>query len=192
MTCVVALKHEGVVYIGADSLATMGEAKSAIIEKKVFKDINCNELLIGYSGWLNIGLMKYESLVDESDITENRINREYIFTTLLNKIRENASKLNIVSEVESIKYLQGSLLVAYADQLYSIDNTFDIQEINDFVAIGSGRPYAMGSLYSTEKMKMMDPSERIILALESAEVFDTGVGGPFYVLNTKTNEMVEF
>jgi ATP-dependent protease HslVU (ClpYQ) peptidase subunit len=73
------------------------------------------------------------------------------------------------------------MLVGVGGRLFEFCNDWHFgEDVNNFNAIGSGANYAMGSLYSTRRLKSQ--GARIKLALESAEMFCQTVKGPFTYL----------
>jgi len=69
-----------------------------------------------------------------------------------------------------------NFLVGYKGKLYEILIDFQMSEIPEYEAIGSGASYALGSLYTTERANL-SPRQRIALALRAACKFDSSCGG---------------
>jgi len=76
-----------------------------------------------------------------------------------------------------------SLLIGVKGRLYEHDAE-DLTMISydrEFIAIGSGADYAMGSLHATRNHK--DPKRRLALAIDAACQYSTSCIGPVDFLN---------
>ena len=190
MTCIVGLVHNGITYLGADSLGSNGFTKTVRKDKKLFKLKDTDNALVGFTSSYRMGqlLMYAGGLIDKRD--EPDIDHEYLVTKFIPnviKLFENGGySRNNSGEKEG-----GDFLIAYKNKLYSIASDYQVGEsIHNFDACGSGEYHALGSLYSTDGSDMT-PQERIFKALESAEAFGCGVQRPFYIMNTKDNTVEE-
>jgi len=165
MTCVVALHHEGKVYLGADSSAVENGGISTRIEPKIFKK---GKFLMGYCNSFRFGqVVEYyfnPPKSKSSNIMEYMVCQfvpELISVTKYHDVEENTS----------------SLIIAYEGKIFYIDSDWQVGwDTTDYHAIGSGADVAMGSLYSTEGQQ---PLERLRIALEASEKFSTTVSRPF-------------
>src|SRR3546814_12347333 len=71
----------------------------------------------------------------------------------------------------------GTFLVGFKGRLFEIADDYQVGEsVSNFAACGCGHELALGSFFSTPKMKAVD---RVRLALEAAEAFSAGVRYPF-------------
>lgn len=190
MTCIVGIVHEGVTYIGGDSLGSDGYSKVIRKDKKVFKMKDTSKGIMGYTSSFRMGqlLMYAGGLIDSRD--EPNINHEYLVTKFIpNVIRlfENCGYgKNTAGEKSG-----GEFLLGYGGSLYKIQEDYQVGESQfKYDACGCGEHFAMGSLYSTEGSSLT-PTERIHIALKSAAEFSTGVSAPFYIVNTENNEIIE-
>ena len=195
MTCIVGLfdKEENCVYMGADSCGSNGYSKTIRIDRKVFKLKDTNEAILGYTSSFRMGqlLMYANGLIDELSIQKNKINHEY----LVSKFIPNIIKLfkdGYYSRNKEGSETGGTFLFAYKDKLYKIENDFQVgMPSEDYIACGCGEDFALGSLYST-KDSQLSTVERIHKSLQSASNYSVGVCAPYYIINTKNNEVVEF
>ena len=84
----------------------------------------------------------------------------------------------------------GKFLIAQYDRLFCVESDFQVGESNSlYHACGIGDVAALGSLHTTEKMNI-SPVDRIRLALQAATKLVPGVEPPFYIVNTKNNDVV--
>lgn len=175
MTCIVALSYNGKVIMGGDAAAS-DEDSSLVSSRKEPKVFVKNEYIIGYSGSFRFGKVLEHSF-NPPKLSDSRIDK-FLNTTFIDALRESCdlNKVDPGSEEDS-----SEMLIGVSGRLFEFCNDWHFgEDINDFNAIGSGTKFALGSMYSTRRMK--SPHARIQLALESAERFSTSVRGPFTIL----------
>ena len=176
MTCIVGLKHEGKVYMGADSAADTDDSRFQYAPSKI---IERNGLIVGLAGVpramqiLQHGtkIVKPKAKLDEdaADV--------YMFT-LCNTLMESFAQHGMMQEDGNADF---NFLVAFGVHLYLIDGNFQyIRAAEDYLAVGCTE-YALGSLYCTIEK---EPEERILMALMAEEHHGVGVMGPFVVTHT--------
>ena len=193
MTCIVGLldRKEDCVYVGADSLASTWHHQFLLKNKKVFKAKDNKNCIMAITGTVKIQnwLSVEEGLIEEVKHLKNEINFDSIVKYTVPKIFELAKKYNDITTVDFMTSLSGSLLLAYKNQLYWIEtNGQVIEPQDDYFADGSGVDFAFGVLSQTKDRPTVD---RIKATLEAAEMHGKGVNRPFYILNTKNDEVIE-
>jgi ATP-dependent protease HslVU (ClpYQ) peptidase subunit len=191
VTCIVGLVEGGVTYIGADSIGSNSYTKTIRKDKKVFKLKDTDKAIIGFTSSFRMGqlLMYANNLLDKRD--EDKIDHEYLVTKFVPEVIQLFEKGGF-SRNESGEKSGGSFLLGFKDRLYSIDGDFQVGEnALNYDACGSGEEFAKGSLHSTNGFNL-PPEQRVRKALQAASEFSLYVGGPFYVLNTKTDEVTRF
>jgi ATP-dependent protease HslVU (ClpYQ) peptidase subunit len=191
MTCIIGLIHNGVTYIGADSLGSNGHSKTVRKDKKVFKLQDSKNAIVGSCGSYRMCqlLMYATGLIDSRD--EPNIDHKYLVTKFIpNVIRlfdDGSYGKTYGGEKEG-----GFFLFGYKDRLYSIQSDYQVGESSlNYEAMGSGQDFALGSLATTEGGSLT-PVERIHLALKAATQFSTSVAPPFHIINTANDEIVVF
>lgn len=171
MSTVIGIVQDGKVFMGADSYATTEDGVKRNLNriKKMFTN---GRYLIGFIGSVRVGqaLMPHvfkppKNILDFPDAMIAQMERKGCLGT----------------EQETQTYMQQSnfLIATPEGELYEILADFQINDIDDYTAIGSGSHFAYGSLYTTRQMK--DPKKRIKIALETAAFFDTSTGPPFVI-----------
>lgn len=191
MTCIVGLVHDGITYIGGDSLGSNGYSKTVRKDEKVFKLKDSKNGVLGYTSSFRMGqlLMYAGGLIDSRD--EPNINHEYLVTKFVP---------NVISLFEHGGFSQnnsgekkgGVFLLGYKDRLYKIESDYQVGESTfNYDACGSGEDYALGSLHSTHDTGL-SPTERIHKALQAASEFSVGVQAPFYIKNTVNDDVIKF
>jgi hypothetical protein len=168
MTCIVALEDQGTIYMGADSAAVEGDSISLRVASKIFKN---GKFLIGYCNSFRYGqIIEYHfkpPQVQEKDLLKYMITK---FVPELRRVLEN----NGYEEKDS------SIIIGYDGNIFYVESDWQVgQDMTNYHAIGSGSPYALGSLYSTTG----EPLSRIEQALKAAETFSTNVRSPFNYLS---------
>jgi len=188
-TCIVGLVHEGVVYIGGDSLGSGGGSGTIYNNRKVFHISENKDIIVGYTSSFRMGqLIQYSSdLFSGDDLALNRIDEKYLITTFIPNLQKLLKSGGYQEESNNV-VTGGNFLIGYKDRLFEVQSDYSILEPEcAYACCGCGERFALGSLYSTQNL-IKDPIERIKLALEAAANFSTGVSDPFYLVSTKDLE----
>lgn len=174
MTCIVGIVHKGQVYMGADSAGANHRNITTRADKKIFKN---GDFLIGFTSSFRMGqLLQYDFSPPHhhSDVDIEK----YMVKDFIKTVRECFRDGGFMTYHEH-QEVGGKFLVGYKGRLFKIDSDFQVAEATrGFDATGCGEEYALGSVYSTEKM---EPEKRIRLALEAAEEYSLGVRSPFHI-----------
>jgi ATP-dependent protease HslVU (ClpYQ) peptidase subunit len=193
MTCIVGIldKKDDCVYVGADSLCSNWHEQFILKNRKAFKLKDNKEAIIAICGFVKIQnwLCIEEGIIEEIKHLKNEVNFESIVKYTVPKIFELAKKYNDIKTIDGMTELNGSVLLAYKNQLYWIESNGQVLESSDgYFADGSGVDFAMAILSQT---KDRPTTERIKMALEAAETHGIGIKKPFYILNTKNDDVME-
>lgn len=180
MSCIVGLVHNKTVYMGCDSLGSDESCKMIRADPKIFRITGRPDSLIGFTTSFRMGqLLQYEHLLDP----KAKISHKHVVTKMIPKILQIFDNGGFVKEDDDGR-LGGQFLLAVKDRLFSIDVDFQVGEnCCGYAAIGSGSPYALGSLFSTQDMGIL-PQDRIYLALKASAMFCPSVGSPFHLFST--------
>jgi ATP-dependent protease HslVU (ClpYQ) peptidase subunit len=172
VTCIVAVEHDGVVYMGSDRAGSDGWGIGTVAAAKTFRN---GPLLIGYTTSFRMGQLLQYALVPPTDTLTWDVDR-WVATDLMAAIRE-AYDAHGWDETESNKHVGGNFLLAVAGRAYEIQSNYSfIRKVTGEYAVGSGEMFALGSLHSTRDL---DPLDRVRLALEAAAEMSPSVAGPF-------------
>ena len=184
MTCIVGIEQDGVVYLGADSAAIGG---NSIIEvrrdRKVFRtQIEVGEFIIGFTTSWRMGHLLQWSLKPPSwKVAEGQQLHEYMCTDFVDAVRQ-VFKLAGFAWKKDEHETAGSFLVGFRGKLFEVDTEYGIGEFEKgYTAIGSGHAYALGSLYTSQRMSTLRPEQRIGDALSAAAEFSPTVRQPFHI-----------
>ncbi len=185
MTAIVAVRDEsrGLIYLGADSLASNGMQSSRISDPKIFQK---GEFLIAYAGSFRSGqVLAYRFQPPPMPKSERRL-FPYMVNEFADALRDSLGKAGrIRKEMEQENAWPLEFLVAIRGHIYAVQEDFSVLEPSDnYAAAGSGENFCIGSLHSTKYLKM-HPEKRVRLALEAAAHHDPNVGAPFVIKKAK-------
>lgn len=169
MSCVIGLVNKTGVWLGADGIGTTedGQRRPGILNKIIRNGL----YLIGFAGSIRGGqLTNPYYFKPPRNILD--------FPNFLIDLFQKSGCLEKTSEGASIHSC--NFIIGYKKKLYEILADFQLNEISEYSAIGSGAPFAYGSLYETSSTNLK-PEERLIRALKAAESFDRATGEPFEV-----------
>lgn len=196
MSVVVAVKKDGAVYFGTDSCSI--SAKKYLILKnsnnfKIWKVHGVDNCVIGITGMIRDAcvLRIMDDLIDPSDIENNLINFKYVVSYLFPRIIEELCKYKYINVDKWFEQIDSELLFAYKDKLYYLSGDGAVFEIDDYIAIGSGKNEALASLYVNKENENL--KERIIDAITASSKLDLYVKYPLVLMDTKdtTYEVID-
>jgi len=192
MTCIIGVldKEKDCVYIGADSLGSNWCSQAIYKNRKVFKakdNVNVLMAICGDFKLQNI-LSIEEKLIEEIKELKNEVNFEHMVKYVSPKIMDLANKYYCIKYKEGYRNIEGNIIFAYKNQLYIIESNGQVLEPEDeYIAGGSGGNFAVAVL---SQNKDKDIITRIKEGLEAAEKHGCGVKRPFYIMNTKNDEII--
>lgn len=193
MTCIIGLldRKEDCVYIGADSLASYWCSQAIFKNRKVFKAKDNKNILMAICGDYRLQnlLSIEEQLIEEVKELKNEVNFEHIIKYTIPKIMKITKDSGSATTKDGYTEINGSIIFAYKNQLYIIESNFQVLEpADDYIAGGSGDNFAVGVLSQNNEKGTI---ERIKEALEAAEKHGVCIKRPFYILNTKNDDIIE-
>lgn len=174
MTCIVALKHKGKVYMGGDSAGVAGLSVSTRLDHKVH--IIGKTILMGFTSSFRMGQLLAYSLKIPTH-PKNMSTEKYLSTIFIDEIRRCLSDGGFSKNINGSES-GGVFLIGYKGRIFNIFSDYQVAEnIHPYSAVGCGSDLALGSLYSTNKL--LAPNLRLKKALEAASEFSGGVRAPF-------------
>lgn len=191
MSVVVAIKKDGVVYLGSDSQVTRGGTRTSLTNPnnfKIWKVKGVDNCLMGHVGLLRDAcvIRVMENLVREIDVIHDEVNFEYVVTRVVPKIIDELKEFNYIETEGKFKNMESKYLFAFKDKLFVIGFDGSVIEVDDYIAIGSGESESIGSLLTTNSDE--DPETRIIKAIKASAAHDIYVDYPIVLSNTKDLE----
>lgn len=184
MTCIVALRDNGTVYMGCDSAGVGGAFnRSNRVDPKIYR---VGEMLIGFTTSFRMGQLLGYSLTVPKHHADVSV-EHYMTVDFINAVR-SCLKDGGYAEKEKDVERGGTFLVAYKGRIFGIEGDYQVGErVEPFNACGCGEDLAMGSLHSTAEL-IADPKKRVLMALEAAATFSAGVHAPFRVEYLETKQ----
>ncbi|BEH18870.1 hypothetical protein [Burkholderia pseudomallei] len=174
MTCIVAVKHETGIYMGADSAAVGGWTVWDRLDPKIYR---VGPFLIGFTTSYRMGQLLGHSF-SVPDHLEGVDTFAFMCTTFVDAVRECLKKGGFALR-ENEREEAGTFLCAYRGRVFRVESDYQIGEsATNFDACGCGQEFALGSLYSTSGM---EPEQRVRTALCAAQRFSAGVREPFLI-----------
>jgi len=170
MSTIVAVKKNGVVCIGADTQITMGETSLGNIKSnsKLFKTS---------SGW--IGTAGYAAI--QNNLEEFVVSNP---TLGLNTKMGISKSIKLFTEYlieecfftpngdESVVSIESTFLVTTQDDIFIVTSDMCVLEVDRFIAIGSGKEYALGAMDYIYRENNFDAKSICQQALEVACTYD--------------------
>jgi len=190
MSVVVAIKENGKVYFGCDSQVTSGGCRTTLKNPnnyKIWKVNDVDNCIMGSVGALRDACVvrTMDNLVTDYNIFKHHISFDFVVNKVVPDIREKLEEAKYLKKEAPFTYMDSVYLFAYQDQLYLIGEDCSVIEIEDYVAIGSGKNEAIGSLVSTDGE---EPVSRIIRAIKASAANDIYVDYPIIITDTETNK----
>ncbi|MDO8492987.1 MAG: hypothetical protein Q7S19_00355 [bacterium] len=183
MTCVVALVHNNLTVVGADSLCTYGDNAATRNDVKFFKikQVKSPDVMIAFDGdYRAADLMRSLRLPEQKELTLDReVNRNFLILKMVPAMQKLFKRGNYKAGEEEIG---SNFLICYRNWVYEIGMNYSIQDpALPFAAIGVGFSYALGAMhhaYLSADFGQMDPAKIVIDALEISAEHCHKVRGP--------------
>ena len=194
MSLTIALKHDGVVYIGSDSLAYRAGIKHYLTNKnsyRIFPVKGCDNMLMSLDGRLlehNVARCSY--LVPDLVAMKGEIDFEFMVNEFVPHLFDIFDDRNILTKKDNLTYCESDMIVAFEDKVFTIFSDGAVMECDDYAVIGEGVEEALGSLITT--CNVDNPIERILIALRAGLRNKTRVSYPFVISDTSTCEFKIF
>lgn len=188
MSVIVAVKENGIVYMGADTQSTAGKKKKNELNESNFKIRRMeNGILVGTCGEVSSSQLLFSKMNLFTLDSDGKLTKRHIVKEIIPKIIEVLKKGNKLDKDDGTMNL--SFLIAYKDCLYEVWGDFFVLSVAKFAARGSGREFA---LYPLSK-KNLSVRERILQALRISEKRVAAVSAPYVLIDTEKQnyEVVE-
>jgi len=184
MTCIAGIVcKNGDILMAADSAATTDCGDQKILkDRKIF--IN-GPMCIGMVESIRMGqLLRYSLKIP--DFPKGMSVSTFMSTLFINEVRRCFKEGGFGnSDPDDKAHTEGEtggfFLVGFEGRLFVIQNDYAVCESStSYAAMGSGEPFALGSLHSTEKFAdKISEKKRLTLALDAAATFSAYVAPPY-------------
>ena len=180
MTAIVGILHGESVWIGGDAAGVGGLSLTTRKDPKVFRN---GEFIVGYTSSFRMGQLLEFAFAPPKPMESESI-MPYMVTRFVPAIRD-CLKSGGFQTTDKGQEFGGTFLVGYRGELFEIESDYQVSRVRaSFNACGCGRDIALGSLHTTQSMKL-PPEKRITMALEAASEFSAGVRGQFTIVSSK-------
>lgn len=186
MSIVVAIKHEGKIYMAADTMVSYGNAKRQLTTphtQKIWAVEDTPNCIMGGAGMLaDINLIRYcgKHLIPELEVLKDELDIGVIMQTTVPQIFGLIKEYGEVCCKPEGSTIQSQFLIGVGSHLFAVYEDGCVEEEEDFIAIGSGSDMALGSLYTTEGE---DITMRLIKAIAAASSVNLYCGAPYVAIN---------
>lgn len=181
MTCIAAIKKDNIVWIGGDSAGATPSTTTPRSDPKVFKN---GDYVFGFTTSFRMGNLLQHSFNPPRLPVDEIPTHKFMVTEFVDAVRKCLKDGGFAHKENEVER-GGTFLVGVKDQLFEIDSDYQVgMSLNDYLAVGSGMEYALGSLHSNYNT-IMSPEEIITRALEASAHFNPFVRPPYTILNTE-------
>lgn len=175
MTCIVGLRHGKDVLVGGDSSGIAGWELTIRKDPKIFIS---GRYAIGFTTSFRIGQLLQHKLKLPAPPKGDGDLHAFMVNEFVEATRECLKVGGVASKDKEVEQ-GGTFIVGVAGRLFVVESDYQVVEPAwPYAAVGSGAPYALGSLATSKG----EPLGRVQKALAIAEQFSIGVRGPFHVL----------
>ena len=195
MSVVIAIKENGVTYMAADTQISFGDSKRHLKSdslQKVWAVTDTPNCIMGGVGLArDLNLIRYctTELIPEASVLKNEINVGTIMLNTVPAIFESIrTYTQLVTGCDKDIPINSEFVLAYKDKVFDIAPDGTVEEVEDYIAIGSGADAALGSLKHTADEPVYD---RLIKALDAAAESNLYVSEPYVCMDTEHGELMD-
>lgn len=190
MSVVIAVKDPktGSIFVGCDSQVSAGNIKYKLKgeSSKIWRYNDLPIVIVGGVGSLrDIQLAQTcHDLIDELSLYKGHVDFEYCVTTLytrLHKLLLDNGRVPLDNKGNPMPTIGSQFLLAVGEHAFTIDIDGAIEEINDYLVMGSGAEVAIGVL---ENNKNKSAKQRIKEAIQACADKTLYVNNDIKILST--------
>ena len=197
MSVVIAIKEKDCIYMGCDSQVTIGSGKRTLKSVNNFKiwkvDGYPNCLMGGVGNFRDLCFLRCTpEIIPEMRLATNSLDYGTVVTQVVPAIWQTLvayglyqDKPLVVDDNRGTGAINSQFLLGCGTSLYNIGADGTVEEIEDYIAIGSGEDLANGSLKTTEDSNL-SAEERIAAAIDAASRGNAYVSNPIIIADTKS------
>lgn len=174
MTVCIAVKQGRKVYVGADSISISPDGEF---------DLHGESKVWTHGPWVlaSSGSHRAAQIIKAECPLVRRVPKDpmyYLVQTWTKEVRRALHAAGYVADTKSSDCpIEGNIIIACPGHIFEVQGDLSVTETRrDHTAIGSGAPWAMGSLHATRDLP---GKKRLVEALSAAEANTVNVRGPF-------------
>jgi len=181
MTIIAAYRNKNGVAIACDSQGTSNDTKQYYGSKMVKR----RNWVCGVA-W-SYRVMDLIQECEELDFDITSIKDVRLFRDILKKeVIENAGGETMAASQKTIMHPVAIIIINNKGNIYSIEDDYQIHNIEKYYAIGSGRDIALGALFASDEYYAKDVGiifikDFVKVSVEAACRHNTGCGGKIHV-----------
>lgn len=188
MSVAIAIKDKDKICLAADSQCTAGISKVTLSNPnnyKIWKTKGLNNSIMCHAGpCRDLGIIRYRNFIPETRAMKGNIDMDFVQGKMIYDMYDAIDERGFIDKTDGSN-MPSEYLFTYKDKLFDLSECLYVLEVEDYIAIGSGKDVAMGSLAST----IGEAAEiRLIKAVVAAANIDSRVGYPIIVTDTETCE----
>ncbi len=190
MTTIVGVRKGDQIVIGSDSLLMQGEIRLTHDYVKAPKIYRVGNNCLGFSGSTSHYLPLVNVLTNMGDDCKLNSYEDVFktFTKVHKKLKDefylNAKKTND----DPYEFSHFSLMVVNSSGIYTVYGHRDVMQFQTFWVNGSGRPYALGAMYTVYEEEQYTALDIAQKGLSASMEFDRGSGGEMRLFTFKAGE----
>lgn len=180
MTCIVALEHEGVAYLGSDSFLGGAFIRDQIDRPKFFQ--KGERFYIAFAGGLR-GAQIVEHDIKFRKPRPDEDEEAFLVTEVSKKLQAKFSKVGAqIKDEGNVATHDADFLVCINGKVFIIQDDYSvIRSTHGFAAIGAGQDFALGSMATIFHTKQ-NPKKKILRVLEVSAKLSPQVCAPFHIV----------
>lgn len=185
MTCIVALKKDGVCYLAGDRMASNGFCKSSYAQPKVFKN---GKFMFGYTTSFRMGQL-LEHCWNPPARQEGEAEKEYLFNSVIPSIKRLFKDNDWEDSGSDPENRGGTFIMAFEGNLYRVESNYAVLEMSrEFDAVGSGAYHAEATVKTLLDNTNMGAEGILTEAINSAAFFVTSCSAEMDIISDKQDQ----
>lgn len=180
MTCIIAMEHNGIAFLGSDSFLGGAFIRDQIDRPKFFE--KGPRFFIAFAGGLR-GAQIVEHGIKFRKPRKGEDEEAYLVTEVSQKLQSAFTRSGAnIKDDGNVDTHDSSFITCINGKVFIIQNDYSvIRSRHGFCAIGAGQDFALGAM-AILKTEKVSPKEKIQRALEVAADLSPQVCGPFHIV----------
>ncbi len=190
MSFLVAVKEDGIIYVGCDSEVIKDGSRTTLKSKNNYEIWKIEDfpfcIMVSDKNIRDANVVRLiDDMITDYDANKGNADNNYVGRLIIKALRD-AHYIRSYDGSSEVK--EPSFIFAFKDQLFSINYDGEVVESEDFVVIGSRRSEATISLLSTTTLPA---KERVIRAIKASVASDIYVDNAIILTSTSSEDDFE-